>query len=205
LQQETAWCPSRLVAVDQDAPMRRGTRPGALVLLIALVGLTGCTDDGGSDPRKTSGQVAAESVTVQTRITRIAGRLPPERRRRLEAQVARLVDDYVTASFVAGAGGDDAFPGFTPGARRRAMQDLAVLTGRDLVADEVRAERAAAYLAVFAHRYRAQGATARLELDLAVPTEDGTATVRVRGRLLLTPTSQGWRIFGYDLTQGPHR
>lgn len=77
--------------------------------------------------------------------------------------------------------------------------------------------RAEAPVNVLAPRGRPAGATARLDLTLEVtppPGDDEEADarddtepepqsqdVRLRGRLLLTPVGQGWRIFGFDVTR----
>ena len=43
------------------------------------------------------------------------------------------------------------------------------------------------------------GATARVSLDLSVSDAGRDRLVRVRGRLLLSPVDDEWRIFGYDV------
>ncbi len=53
-------------------------------------------------------------------------------------------------------------------------------------------------LAVKGH---AAGATARVVLRFRTDGEV-QRKVEVRGRLFLTPTPDGWRIFGYDVTKG---
>jgi hypothetical protein len=52
---------------------------------------------------------------------------------------------------------------------------------------------------VVAAHGRAVGATAKVSLDLRVTEAGRTRPVRVQGRLLLTPTDHGWRIFGYHV------
>ena len=181
--------------------MRGRTWLAAVLLLVTSPGLSACFgDDAEPGPSPTP---AAEQLTVRTRVTRVAGRLGREERRRLEARAGELVEEYVAAAFL--GRGRDPFPGFTAGARRRAEQDRRVLTIDGDSGDGTSVQRASAYLAVLAHRRRAAGATARLQLDLAVPSGAGTDTVRVSGRLLLTPTRDGWRIFGYHLTRGASR
>ena len=52
---------------------------------------------------------------------------------------------------------------------------------------------------------RARAATARVVLRFETRSLDQTdpgRRVTVRGRLFLLPTARGWRIFGYDVTQG---
>ena len=47
---------------------------------------------------------------------------------------------------------------------------------------------------------RPSGATARFVLRFAT-SGDVQRKVEVRGRLFLTPGTDGWRIFGYDVTK----
>jgi hypothetical protein len=63
---------------------------------------------------------------------------------------------------------------------------------------------------VVAPKGRPAGATARVKVRLVLGgldaaeggDADGQRTDVVSGRLLLTPTAGGWRIFGFDLARG---
>lgn len=156
----------------------------------------------GTAPAQT---VRSSEVRLQTRVTRVAGRLPDERRAQVAKGIGRVVEAHLDKAYLReypmrapGA----AFVDFTAGARTQARKDQRLLTGRGLKgARSVSVTDAAAYVALLAPGRHVVGATARLEVDLRVETRRGAEKVRVRGRLLLTPTPKGWRIFGYDVTR----
>jgi len=134
-------------------------------------------------------------MVVKTRVTRVAGRVPAAAREQLVARADRIVTGYLEG-LVEGSG--DPYQHFTPGARR-----LAGESDPPRVHERLRAARAAAYLAVLAPDGRLLGATARFRV-LLVPELDGgprrRPVAQLAGRLLLTPTQAGWRVFGYDVT-----
>ncbi len=180
------------------------------VAALLLLAVPACSGDDQAAPRDapdaSSAQVErAEDVKVRARVTRVAGRLPAKQREAVARRVGRVVHDHLAAAYL----GDyplrrtsAAFADFTPSARKQASRDRDVLTGRGFGAvEQVTLGRAEAYVAVLAPRRHVVGATTRIEVDLRVDTGERTETVRVRGRLLMTPTPDGWRIFGYDLTR----
>ncbi len=144
------------------------------------------------------------ALEVRTKISGVLGRLPQAQRERLERDAGQLVSGYLAAAYLHERPSDGfrgSFPGFTTGARELALKD--VDTASDAAfsgADEVRSRSAVAFLSVVATEGRAVGATARIFLDLAVTDGSRGRLVEVRGRLLLSPVGDGWRIFGYDLT-----
>ena len=192
---------------------RAGTALLSLVAALGLaVSLTACTS--GSPESSTSeppaGTAPAQTlrssdVRLQTRVARVAGVLPEKRRARVAKGIGRVVEKHLDKAYLGdypmrGAGA--AFADFVPGVRKQARRDQRLLTGRGLKgAESVSVTSAAAYVALLAPRRHVVGATARLEVDLRVDTGRGAEKVRVRGRLMLTPTAEGWRIFGYDLSR----
>lgn len=174
----------------------------AVVLVVAVVAGVLLTN-GSADEKASSGSTASPSappLQVHTKVTRVAGQLPTPQRRAVERNIAALVKDYLEAAFVEGRSGISAFPGFTPAARTLAARDATVLTAHST---GTQVKRAAAYISVFADHHRAQGATVRLVLALV--TGEGTLARPMVGRLLLTPTASGWRVFGYDVARGAGR
>jgi hypothetical protein len=190
--------------------------------LVLVAGGSGCSGGssgtggaGGSgdledSAARTSGQRDLPALALRTGVTRVIGELDPAARKRLAGKVDALVGRYLQAAFLdpesradgSKAGAASRFPGFTSGARAQAVTDRRLLTAASLRgADRVTPVLATAYVSVLAPEGRLAGATARVALDLRVSSDEGTRPLRVRGRLLLTPTSQGWRIFGYDLSQ----
>lgn len=192
--------------------MTRGRAPQALagaVLALGSSGLVGCTARSDPAPAPVPAPTRAEvpdpgGLDVRTRVTRVAGALSDTRRRQLSRSARTLVTDYVEAAYLDGNDdGNAVLPGFTLAARRLARRDLDVLSAAGFPgADSVRARSARpaqVYVAAVAANGRAVGATARVSIHLAVTRDGATAPARLRGRLLLTPTDRGWRIFGYDL------
>ncbi len=153
-------------------------------------------------------------VDVRVRVTRVSGALPAARREAVAAQVRRVLDGYVRSAYLdqdgtaaatrsaRAAGPAGAFAAFTPDAARQAQGDRDVLTSSGFgAASSVRPVQATALLSVLSPKGHVVGATAQTTLRFAVTDDDGATRRRlVRGRLLLTPTAQGWRIFGYELT-----
>lgn len=180
---------------------RRGSRRvvalvGALLVLVAVAGFV--LLDRGVPSGLPGGSDEGSGVLVDTEVTRVAGPLPRSERDALRDEVRGLVEEYVESAYVDGA---TDFPGFTGGARRLALEDADVTTARRLPGDgrvELLAGRSR--VAVLATtRQGADGATAAVRLVLR-PVGGGKADeATVTGRLLLTPTADGWRIFGYDL------
>lgn len=184
---------------------RRAVATALLIPILAV--LPACTDAGGDQPaatptpQSTSPTTTLEPFRLEAAVTRVAGRLPDRRRERVARQAGQVVERYVQAAFLS-APPANAFAGFTRGARREARQDRRLLTAAGFGGRaQVTARHAAAYLSVLAPRGRVVGATARLEVDLRVDRAGQARTVRLRGRLMLTPTPQGWRVFGYDVSR----
>lgn len=171
--------------------------------------LAGCS--AGAEPpeeeertRTAASVVTDPEVTVRTSVARVHGTLSAGEIERLERDASRLVSGYLSAAYLhqrSTPGHRGSFPGFTPDARRLALQD--VRTASDAAfrwADEVRPLGAVAFLSVVAPEGRPAGATARLLLRLAASDGSREREVQVRGRLLLTPAAKRWQIFGYDLS-----
>lgn len=200
---------SRSHAPSRRARLVRAGRVGGCAVTALL--LASCTSDPTSSDSPTPGDTpttptsTAAPVELESRVTRVAGRLPERRRAQVAEAVGRLVSDYLESAYVAG-GADGAFDAFTARARRTASREADLLTVRGLGEGvQVSVADAAAYVSVLAPRARLVGATARIEVDLEVEDGEELRRVPLRGRLMLTPTEDGWRIFGYDLSRGEGR
>src|SRR4051794_25542509 len=200
----------------KSTPRRFAVLATALLITGTLSGCFGHDDDqrsgaGGSTtatPTRSGRGTAA--LEVHSVVTRVAGELPPVARKRLAARAGALVKSYLRSAFLeprtGRASARAVFPGFTREARALADHDRAVLTGAGYAgADEVEPRSGTAYVNVVAPNGHAVGATVHVDLALRVTEGDRSRPVQVGGRLMLTPTPDGWRIFGYDLNQsGEH-
>jgi hypothetical protein len=182
-------------------------------LVVVALGSGACKDDGGSDgAAPDGGSPAGASVTERTVETRVSfgvltGRLPSDARQRLSSQVGDVVDGWIDAAYV---GGDyprrdfsDVWPGFTAGAQQEAHHDRALMSNEDVGdrIDGVELHKSTVKLDVLAVKQHPVGVTARVFIGFRT-TGDVEREVRVKGRLFLTPTDRGWRVFGYDVTKG---
>ena len=165
----------------------------------------GRSDDAG--PSASEATEAPPPLETTASLGKVTGKLSKDKRSRVRQQVARAVDAWLDAAYV---GGDyprndfaAAWPGFTTGAKVDAKADKALMSNQDIGAqiDAVEATTREVTVDVLAVKGHAAGATARVVLRFQT---DGAVQrkVEVRGRLLLTPTPDGWRIFGYDVTKG---
>lgn len=193
-----------------ERPARRAGRAtvAALALALAAGGCSGGSDDdGGTGAPASSGGPADHAVESQVSFGTVTGRLAPEVRQRLAQQVGDVVDGWTEAAYL---GGDyprrdfaEAWPGFTPGAQEEAHGDRALMSNEDIGdrIDGVTPHRSVVRLDVLAVKQHPVGVTAHVFLGFAT-TGDLEREVRVKGRLFLTHTDRGWRVFGYDMTKG---
>ena len=191
-------------------PRRRSyaATAAALVLTVAVGACRGGDDEPPGEPgaAPTSSGAVSEVETVVT-FGRVTGSLPPDARDRLAEQVRSVVDGWAEAAYLGGSyprrDFADSWPGFTAGARQEAHRDRALMSNEDIGEriDGVQARRSRVRIDVLAVRKRAVGVTARVLLGFRT-TGDLERDVRVQGRLYLTRTERGWRVFGYDMTKG---
>ncbi|KRF30366.1 hypothetical protein [Nocardioides sp. Soil805] len=188
----------------------------AAVLALVLV-TGGCSDDGATD-RPTSGTTETATttsvsgpapLTTRAEVATVVGRLPGTRRKAVRQEVTAVLDRWWDTAYVGGAYPRDdfgSFPGFTPGATRRATYDRDLMSNADIgervvsVTPLMRKAR----LDLLAVNQRARSVTARFDLRMRVDlAEEGAPSrLQVRGRVFLTRQPAGWRVFGYDVTKG---
>ena len=197
-------------------PQARGLA-GILVLSLALVlsaALAGCSPDA-SAPAATdapSGAIASHvgattpsELSTTTEIGRIVGRLPGTRRKAVRKEVTNVIDRWWEAAYLFGDGptpaASAAFPGFTAGARKRAVFDRELMTNANLESAAGTPLMRKVRLDLLAVNKRARSVTARFDLRVRV-TGDPSRRLQMRGRLFLTHRAAGWRIFGYDVSKG---
>lgn len=187
----------------------------ALLAALLLVTLLGCSGEdgpadtpGGSGATRDGGEAGPPPLATTVRVGEVVGRTRPAARTHAVRAVGRVVDGWVDAAYVEGPWPrrrfSGSFPRFTRGARTQALGDGRLMSnagiGRRI--DGVRATQRRVVVDLLAdRRLRPTAATARVQL--AYRTTGGVEeTFRVRGRLFLTRTRTGWRVFGYDLTKG---
>ena len=181
------------------------------VVLGCLLGglLAACSSRSGDSapaPQPTT-SAARPLLTTHVRYGVVTGRLPHAARQRLADRVRRVVEGWTAAAYLDGPYPrrtvDGAFPGFTSGARERALRDRRLMSNQDIAGriDGVVPRRQGIVLDALAVRAHAVGVTARVYLRFHT-TGHLARDVRVKGRLFLTPTAHGWQVFGYDMTKG---
>ena len=189
---------------------RRAAAAAAALGLAVLASACSGDSDESADPGATSSSSAGHEVETQVTWGKVTGTLPPGAREQVIATVGDLVDGWTEAAYL---GGDyprqdfsDAWPGFTPGAAQEAHGDRALMSNEDIGTriDGVEPHKSAVRVDVLAVKKEPVGITAHVFLGFGT-TGDLRREVRVTGRLFLTPTPQGWKVFAYDVTKGAAR
>lgn len=193
------------------------SRPGALALVLALAA-GGCSSDGPTagpdacttETATTTSVTGPAPLATRADIGTVVGRLPGTRHKAVREQVTEVLDRWWDAAYVGGAYPRTDFgryPGFTPGAARRATYDRDLMSNADIgdrvvsVTPLMRKAR----LDLLAVDRRVRSVTARFDLRMRVDLAGAVAPSRrlqVRGRVFLTRQPAGWRVFGYDVTKG---
>ena len=197
--------------------MKLASRPAlaaASMLLCLSMGATACSNDaeggGGGDtssqPPLPSGDPSAFQIETTTKLGQVVGRLPKQKQKRLSHAVSPVVQRWLSAAYV---GGDyprkhfqDAFPGFTHGARAQARHDVMLMSNAD-VGDrisEVTPKVSQIWLDVLAVHKHAVAVTARFHLAFKTHG-DLERRIGVHGRVSLTRAKSGWRIFAYHVAK----
>lgn len=188
-----------------------------LPLLLALV-LAACSGTEAPRPDVTTGptpsRTTAETprdpaaspvaMATQAEVARVIGRLPGTRRKAVRKQVTAVIDRWWERAYLPADGARikvaDAFPGFTPGAKRRARFDRRLMTNAALAADSATPLMRKVRLDLLAVDRRARSVTARFDLRMRT-TGARAGRLRINGRLFLIKRPAGWRVFGYDVSK----
>lgn len=190
-------------------------RTSAVGVAVALVAAaTACTGDSAGEPTPSPESSSAPILQVRpgpltVRLTPpVRGQLAPGSRNNLRASLRRALGSWMSSGFGAGTDSSDAFVAYTPGAAGLARRQAAVTTTTRLEPELVETvpTRRQARVSVLAAGGRAVGASADVVLVVVGAHADGSSIeVVVRGDLELTPTSDGWKVFGFELarSQGP--
>lgn len=197
---------------------RRGTVSTVLLVTVLAVLLGGCSaaDDeprGNRENPADPGSSTSEPPALETTATigNVEGPFDGKRRTRVKTAVTEVVDAWLDAAYVTGdfprTDFDDAFPGFSSGARDRARSDSGLMSNEALGdrIESVEATRRRVRIDVLAIRRKPVGVTARfvLQMDLELTSRrDVERADRVAGSLFMTWRQGGWQVFGYDVKRG---
>ena len=190
------------------------------VLVVALAA-AGCSSDGSTGHRSSGATDTATTTSVmgpaplatRAEVGTVVGRLPGQRRKAVRRDVTEVLDRWWDTAYV---GGDyprtdfGDFPGFTPGASRKARFDRDLMSNADIGdrVESVTPLMRRARLDLLAVHRTVRSVTARFDLRMRVVLADAdagdtrTRRLQVRGRVFLTRRPAGWRVFGYDVTKG---
>jgi hypothetical protein len=179
---------------------------------IVLLAVAACSKGGGGSRTPDAAPTAQvppspttpPSVPLSTTVTNVAGDMTDQVKDKVRQEAGAAIDSYLTKAFLAGpAGAAEAFARFTPAAAAQAVTMTEALTSGSLAPalTVVRATHYQAGLSVWAYDGLPQGATAQVDLILQAehPTQ-GPLDIVVNGTLDMAPTPEGWRIFGYTVT-----
>jgi hypothetical protein len=183
-------------------------------LTVVLVAAVACTDgDENADQPEGQGPASSASDSTQepinTTFWRVSGHMDHPVRAELKASVNEAVDGWFEGAFLGEFPRTDytpAFAGFTKGAREDALDDLALLSNKEIEGsiENVVVGNRRVRLDVLAPKGQPHGVTAHFVLDYFTHG-DLEDHLRVRGSLYLTPQEGEWRIFGYDVVGAEKR
>lgn len=186
----------------------------ALALAMGF-GLAGCDtgadiDEPAPEPSVSGGVDEPAEVVTEITLHSVGKTFGAERRERLKASIAEVVDPWIDNAFLGEfprADWSPAFVGFSQEAAQDALgRDLEVLTNAALAGqiDTATATRRRVKVSVFAYQGRPRGATAHVVLDFDT-TGAVEQSMRLRGDLFLTRDQGAWKVFGYDVGQAVAR
>lgn len=190
--------------------------PRAVTAALLVVGLlaSGCSggDEPSSNPSSSSSLGAPDDApTIKidpvVKLGTVVGRLKKKDKQRLEQKISGIAVRWLHAAYLDGSYPRNAFkdswPGFTAGARRLAHRDKALMSNAHIGPriDSVSPSQLAVTVDLLAVHRRPVGSTAHVVLRFDT---EGKAQHRVYigGRLRLTPTAHGWRVFAYTINRG---
>lgn len=198
---------------------RRPARATALaVVLLGLIvgGCSGADEGPETAPQQEStGETAEEGATVEMRPTmhtrvsfgRVTGKLDGGYRKPLQNKVSTIVDRWFEDAYLGRfprKGVGNAYAGFSPGARKQALDQPGIMSNRalsDRIETAVARKRKLVLDVVTDRNGNAIGVTARAQLEF-VTTGEVERKDRVAGSLYLGRDRNKpaqWRVFGYDM------
>jgi hypothetical protein len=182
-----------------------------LGMAIALAACSGGDEDEdrptGDGERSASTAPAEPGIDTRVEVGEVVGNLPKKQARNVAADVAGVVDRWLNAAYVGGeyprSKFGEAYPGFTQDAAKLAAGQPGLMSNTAVAdrVDGVTAKRRVVRVDVLAPKGDAAGATAHVNLVIKL-TGKVDRTDQIRGRVLLTRSKSGWRVFGFDMERG---
>ena len=178
------------------------------LLLALLLALTSCSgnDDDPADKSGPAGDSAADPIATNAKVGKVKGKLSDAAAAAVLAEVSAVVDTWFDGAYAGDyprSDFDGALGDFTKDAKALALKQSAILSNADEGADLTGVEitQRVVRVDVLAPKGKVAGATVRFRLAMNL---SGAAerTDEVAGRLLLTPTKAGWKVFGFDVRRG---
>lgn len=175
----------------------------ALVIAVALAGCSG--DDEGPDEAGSPGETGS-ALETDARLGAIRGPITDKRADKVLSDVTAVVERWSDQGYGGDYPRDDfaaAFGEFTKDARALASKQPAIMSNAQVGGDVEAVDllKRVVRVDVAAPKGKAAGATARIRLKVSLSGGVERTDV-VSGRLLLTPTKDGWKVFGFDVRRG---
>ena len=193
----------------------RSPRAVAAVLLALGLLATGCSGDdkpsSAPSPSSSSLQNPSDAPTIGidpvVTLGKVVGKLKKSDEKRLQSVISAVAVKWLDAAYL---GGDyprsdfsNAWPGFTQEARALAHHDKALMSNAHIGphVDQVNPSELSVTVDLLGVHRRPVGATAHVQLRF--DTEGQTQhKVYVGGRLRLSPTPHGWKVFAFTINRG---
>ena len=194
-------------------PARRGARlvAPAVALLVGLAA-AGCRGDEQA-PAETGPSLAeprdAPTLEIEpvTKLGQVTGKLSRKDARQVEERVSRIAVRWLEDAYVGGSYPrerfNDAFAGFSRGARIAARSDLRVMSNAGIGArvERITPTRMDVEVDLLAVGKRAVASTAHV-LTTFRTAGPRKGRYRVSGRLMLTKDEDRWNVFAYHVSKG---
>ena len=169
-----------------------------LGVILASMSLAGCPGDEPVPPPDNT------DAALEIRLNPSAQRLGADAREQLQSSVGEVLSTYVVDGFLGDYPRDDfvdVLEVFTSGEAQKAAGDLDLLTASRVgSADDVVARRLLARISTAAIDDDSIGVSAHVTFEFDVMGGNERAGgLALRGRLMLTPDGDSWRIFGYKV------
>lgn len=194
---------------DRTASPLSRRPPGVATTLTALVAsaalaLAGCSsgDDDSSEKGGSASRRATAEAPTNARLGKVAGPLKRAKAEKVSVAVTGVVEHWLDGAYGGSYPRTDfggAFADFTKGAKALARKQPGIMSNAKVGSQVTNAElvQRVVRVDVVGPKGKPAGATARFRATVELGGLDRTD--EVAGRLMLTPTKGGWKVFGFDV------